>query len=353
MQSNRQDTRARSRSGSRERRSGSRENSPRSLASIKAQAIAASASSNDNSNSSFSKNITSSQTLNQSQQQQQSSTTSASNRTNSPLNSARGLSSGISSTGTFSKSAGSGEKRIVTTPEDISIPDNKRRKVEYVPDGKLPIPDGLLPPKSPKNSPRISPKMTTGDFSAAKASFEANLTLEDDDGNQYCIVSCEPLSVERGLVYASVDAESFDKEKLSSGGIYSISAANKEDPETVCKEFIASYDGENCELITRDCEITCQCCSHSEMIEYRFEDPCGEWQLAPVCQEALQGYIDYKFKAWRQQLDNPSCEAEFRRLLQNGLVAKIYDRMLFKTPDGIEDECTHEAMSNGAASGCE
>jgi len=60
------------------------------------------------------------------------------------------------------------------------------------------------------------------------------------------------------------------------------------------------------------------------MIEYRSEEPCTEWQLAPVYQEALQGYIVYKFKACRHQINNPSCEAEFRRLLQNGLVGKIY-----------------------------
>lgn len=115
------------------------------------------------------------------------------------------------------KSVGSnGGKR---TPEDLSIRDNKRRKVEYFPDGKLPIPDGLL-----------DPKLTTGHFYVAKYTIEANLTL-----NQYGVVSCEPLSVEKGPVYVSVDADSFDREKLSSGSIYSIPAVNKEEFETVCK----------------------------------------------------------------------------------------------------------------------
>jgi len=160
--------------------------------------------------------------------------------------------------------------------------------------------------------------------------------LKDEDENSFAMVSCCGLDPARAAIYASIEPDVFAADKVPN--LYSISAAASEDPSTVVKEFIVSVEGGAATVITRDCEITCAQLSHSEMIEYRFEDPCPEWKLAPVSQDALQAYIDSKFLAWKKQLDNPSCEAEFRRMLQNGLVSRIYDRVMFITPDALKSK---------------
>merc|ERR1712194_919947 len=78
-------------------------------------------------------------------------------------------------------------------------------------------------------------------------------------------------------------------------------------------------------------------------------EPCAEWRCAPITEDALSMYMGVKFSQWRKQLDSPTCEAEFRRLLQNGLVAKLYDHMLFPTPEGLLDKYRVTDDRNGKA----
>mmetsp|Transcript_53225 Transcript_53225/g.65257 ORF Transcript_53225/g.65257 Transcript_53225/m.65257 type:complete len:121 (+) Transcript_53225:1-363(+) len=43
-----------------------------------------------------------------------------------------------------------------------------------------------------------------------------------------------------------------------------------------------------------------------------------------------------KFEAWKQMLQKPTCEAQFRRMLQLGCVSELFDPQLFPTPKALQ-----------------
>ena len=73
-------------------------------------------------------------------------------------------------------------------------------------------------------------------------------------------------------------------------------------------------------------------------MQYQFADPedHGVWRLAEVAPDSLMNYRDVKFKLWDQTLSKPTCEAEFRRILQNGVVTNIFDPAIFETPEALK-----------------
>merc|ERR1711862_800008 len=53
---------------------------------------------------------------------------------------------------------------------------------------------------------------------------------------------------------------------------------------------------------------------------------------------ALETYRSVKFKQWLDMLHNPTCEAQFRRMMQIGPVTRLFDKQLFPTPDAFVDQ---------------
>jgi hypothetical protein len=88
-------------------------------------------------------------------------------------------------------------------------------------------------------------------------------------------------------------------------------------------------------LLKCSCQITMEDLSPSECVEYAFaEAPC-QWRLAQLSRGALESYRDMKFEAWRKMLLEPTCGAQFRRMLQIGSVTRLFDPHVFPTPDGL------------------
>merc|ERR1712048_1374318 len=90
------------------------------------------------------------------------------------------------------------------------------------------------------------------------------------------------------------------------------------------------------ELITGACQIMYEDLSPSECIEYAFAEAPGHWAMAMISLDALEAYRSMKFEAWKKMLQEPTCEAAFRRMLQIGLVTRLYDPQLFPTPDKLK-----------------
>lgn len=102
------------------------------------------------------------------------------------------------------------------------------------------------------------------------------------------------------------------------------------------REFIAILkDGSKPELVFGSCTITFEDMSPSECIEYVFQEEPTQYALAKISKEALDTYRDMKFELWRKMLNEPTCEAQFRRMLQIGIVTRMYDPNIFPTPDSL------------------
>merc|ERR1719461_690502 len=68
------------------------------------------------------------------------------------------------------------------------------------------------------------------------------------------------------------------------------------------------------------------------MVEYRFSAD-DTWKVGGIGKDSLESYRSLKFKTWLEMVKTPTCEAQFRRLLQTGLVCTMFDPNAFPTPD--------------------
>merc|ERR1711879_364809 len=100
-------------------------------------------------------------------------------------------------------------------------------------------------------------------------------------------------------------------------------------------------------LLKCSCQITMEDLSPSECVEYAFaEAPC-QWRLAQLSRGALESYRSMKFEAWKKMLLEPTCEAQFRRMLQIGPVTRLYDPQIFPTPDSLRSSYQVTDEKNG------
>merc|ERR1712014_476940 len=72
------------------------------------------------------------------------------------------------------------------------------------------------------------------------------------------------------------------------------------------------------------------------MGEYCFPEAPGQWALAQISRDALETYRAMKFEAWRKMLLEPTCEAQFRRMLQIGMLTQLFDPHVFPTPEAFK-----------------
>lgn len=83
-------------------------------------------------------------------------------------------------------------------------------------------------------------------------------------------------------------------------------------------------------IIPEACKIMYEDLSPSQMVEYRFKD--GDWRLSWMGKEACTMYKGQKYEIWKKLLMEPSCEAALRRMLQTGLVNRLFDEGVLPTP---------------------
>lgn len=114
---------------------------------------------------------------------------------------------------------------------------------------------------------------------------------------------------------------------------HQVMAVVARDSKGGCREFIAIVKESSASLVMACCAITYEDMSPSECIEYAFAEDPKTWAIAQISREALENYRGMKFAVWKGMLTNPTCEAQFRRMLQIGIVARLYDAHVFPTPE--------------------
>ena len=95
---------------------------------------------------------------------------------------------------------------------------------------------------------------------------------------------------------------------------------------------MVSWDGNVATAVMTECGISYEELSPTQLVEYQYEEG-GAWALSKVSLEPLEYYKSSKFKAWREMLDTPSCEAAFARMIQAGPLNCIYDKLGFPIPE--------------------
>lgn len=110
------------------------------------------------------------------------------------------------------------------------------------------------------------------------------------------------------------------------------------DAKGTSREFVAVVKGidagsPTAALVMATCQITYEDMTPSECCEYAFGEDPNSWALAQLSRDALESYRGMKFEAWKSMLMNPTCEAQFRRMLQIGIVSRLYDAHVFPTPE--------------------
>ncbi|CAJ1333149.1 unnamed protein product [Effrenium voratum] len=155
-----------------------------------------------------------------------------------------------------------------------------------------------------------------------------SLKLLSPDDEEMTLVSHRSLEEDRRKIFASAfpDCASGDAVALVARG------------PSGHREFLALMKDGGAQLVTGSCQITFEDLSPADCIEYCFAEAPTEWRLAQVSREALETYRGMKFEAWKQMLQKPTCEAQFRRMLQLGVVSQLYDPQLFPTPAAFQSQ---------------
>merc|ERR1711957_82674 len=74
------------------------------------------------------------------------------------------------------------------------------------------------------------------------------------------------------------------------------------------------------------------------MGEFAFAEDPSHWSLAPLSRPALDEYKKNKFGQWKDMLLKSDCEAQLRRMLQLGVVNRVYDGIIFPTPEPLKSQ---------------
>eukprot|EP00929_Paragymnodinium_shiwhaense_P101555 TRINITY_DN6471_c0_g1_i1.p1 TRINITY_DN6471_c0_g1~~TRINITY_DN6471_c0_g1_i1.p1 ORF type:complete len:245 (-),score=48.74 TRINITY_DN6471_c0_g1_i1:347-1081(-) len=166
------------------------------------------------------------------------------------------------------------------------------------------------------------------------------LALTNADGDSMTYVSHRLLEPERQKVLAT----SFPQcaEGVEVVAIVATSASG------VTQELTAIAKGDaKPELVTGSCSITMEDLLPSDCVEYAFGEAPGQWRMSQLSRDALETYRSMKFDAWKKMLLEPTCEAQFRRMLQIGLVTRLYDPHVFPTPDDLKSSYQVTDERNG------
>ncbi|KAF4677430.1 hypothetical protein FOL47_001642 [Perkinsus chesapeaki] len=117
------------------------------------------------------------------------------------------------------------------------------------------------------------------------------------------------------------------------------------DGETVEYDCINTGSG-TLEPIMGTCQVMYSEEPCTRFLEYNFKDDLT-WRQSQVTLDPVLQFRDKKFAIWKEQLEHPSCEAAFRRLLQLGLVTNVFDKHMFPTPEHLINEYRVEDENTG------
>lgn len=86
-------------------------------------------------------------------------------------------------------------------------------------------------------------------------------------------------------------------------------------------------------ILMGSCAILMEDLTPAECIEFSFGEEPNLWMMSQLTQDALEQYRGMKFESWKEMLKEPTCEAQFRRMLQIGMISEMYDAGVFPTPE--------------------
>eukprot|EP00939_MAST-03C_sp_MAST-3C-sp1_P000957 g957.t1 len=160
-----------------------------------------------------------------------------------------------------------------------------------------------------------------------------NLQAKAEEEDLGKIVQVKELCEERRKIYA----EEIPALAPDAGKAYACLC--EVDEETSEYIFVVDEDNE-VNVAMGECSILWDDIPPYEMVEYTFED--DVWRLAKVSTAALTSIMKTKFKGWLKMIKSPSCEAAFKRMLNTGIVCCVYDKLVFPTPDALEEKYSVE-----------
>lgn len=155
------------------------------------------------------------------------------------------------------------------------------------------------------------------------------LSFENADGEPMTYLSHRPLEPERRQIIA----QAFPDCAAKDGQVIAVVA---KDDKGSCREFVAIIKASSspmASLVMGSCSITYEDMTPSECCEYSFAEDPNTWAVAQLSRDALESYRNMKFEAWKSMLTAPTCEAQFRRMLQIGIVTRLFDGHVFPTPE--------------------
>eukprot|EP00486_Rosalina_sp_Unknown_P009229 CAMPEP_0201583864 /NCGR_PEP_ID=MMETSP0190_2-20130828/103694_1 /ASSEMBLY_ACC=CAM_ASM_000263 /TAXON_ID=37353 /ORGANISM="Rosalina sp." /LENGTH=264 /DNA_ID=CAMNT_0048026643 /DNA_START=18 /DNA_END=812 /DNA_ORIENTATION=+ len=162
------------------------------------------------------------------------------------------------------------------------------------------------------------------------------IPLEDEDENALKVSSIRYLEDDRIKIYGVLNESILKGEHVLAVECLPKDAdeakQKDDDDDTTLQEKVIVISNNEVDIIELEDKITMEDLSPSKLIEYTFYEN-GPWFLAPMSQLSLEGYRKMKFKAWKEMIENPTCEAAFKRLLKIGLITNMFDNVAFPSPE--------------------
>lgn len=168
-----------------------------------------------------------------------------------------------------------------------------------------------------------------------EAMVTEGLTFTNSDGEPMGYSSHRILESNRQQIIGAVFPE-------CSSAVKVVAVVTKSKDSNDMKEFILAFKAEagggvsKPQMVMGSCQIMCEDLTPSDCVEYAFEEAPEQWAMAQLSRDALETYRAMQFDRWKKMLLEPTCEAQFRRMLQIGMVGRLYDPHLFPTPDAFK-----------------
>eukprot|EP00929_Paragymnodinium_shiwhaense_P014107 TRINITY_DN121999_c0_g1_i1.p1 TRINITY_DN121999_c0_g1~~TRINITY_DN121999_c0_g1_i1.p1 ORF type:complete len:507 (+),score=72.93 TRINITY_DN121999_c0_g1_i1:285-1805(+) len=162
------------------------------------------------------------------------------------------------------------------------------------------------------------------------ASILRGVGLAAPDGDALSYVSHKILDSSRAAVVATAFPEAATSQLVAVTG----RGGSGQQRELI--GVLTGGDPPSVNFLSCSCQIMFEDLSPSECVEYVFAEEPQTWRMAQLSRDALEAYRGMKFEAWKKMLLEPSCEAAFRRMLQIGIVTRMYDAELFPTPPSLK-----------------
>ena len=169
------------------------------------------------------------------------------------------------------------------------------------------------------------------------------LALNDEDESP--VTSKEvvgEVSADRRQVWSSRLATEHADTLLPTDALVAVRCAGGRGP---LEHAVRIRDGKDATPLLIECKVSYEELPPAHLVEYRFADDAAksgagggaEWRLSMVCLEYLLAFRAGKFADWEKRLLQPTCKAEFRRMMGIGPVYNVFDHHMFPSPEDEKD----------------